>query len=496
MSCLLCKSTNRDRLRLDCQKHSLCKVCLGKKAAKNVQRMYECPDCSETCSVSAVSAPIYVFVDHDNLLLEAKKLAAKDFEKGTTDHRVRINYRGLGDFIARQLPFPVSNEATAETRIRTVNGKVYNCRAIHINDPARFSLELTKSSVHTGKQKEVDTRICVDIMDVLTPIAPSTVVLVSGDRDILPALKKALDNGWKVEIYMWEHNTAALLKEISESSGNVNCIYKPLDAHFVDIISRNYYYTALDLDEESSVVLTVTNSKFKENERIYISHQSWWEKLEKIGKWPVQYKWLQKVPLGNDEHELNEPKLLLVFSGLGTTKTRKLIPKIPCISEDIPHERSPEMYIDFKGKLERSRSRSNSRTPSEVWSVVATRHSTPRSTPALLECCSGKNCEDGLKCSYYHNADDKKYFRTRYGKGHPYRKTRDCPQPLSHSLSEKCDFAHGPKDRWCSKCHKKGHVKTTTCIKCDHPKHTATQISHALMESKDTTSRGRAVLYN
>ena len=428
--------------------------------------MYACLACSATPSSSP--APVYVFVDHDNILVEAQKIAAKDFDSDT-DHRVHINFKKLGDVVI-------------EGRTLVGKGKVYNCRKVDINDIARFSLVLTESSRHTRRQKQVDTNICVDIMDVLTPTTPSTIVLLSGDCDILPALKKVLEAGWKVEIYAWEHNTAEYLKKLAAE--NVNCIFKPLDPYFKplddefpDIISYHYYISSIkDEDEVTSVVLTVSCSKFKRDNRVYKTHASWWEKLEEISKSPVQYSWLRKVA----EYELNEPKLLLVFRKLDIIRTKDLLPHIPRIAEDIPHERHPEMYNNFKERLEQGRSRSISLTSSNTWSTVATRYSTPRSTPA---CCLGKNCEDGQKCVYYHSVDERKYFtiKVRGGKGHPYRKTRLCPQPVSHSLPEKCDFAHGPNDGWCIKCHQKGHFKVTcNNSECNHPKHTARQLSQAL----------------
>ena len=149
------------------------------------------------------------------------------------------------------------------------------------------------------------------------------------------------------------------------------------------------------------------------------------------------------------------------------------------------------MYNDFKERLEQDRSRSISRTPSDTWSEVVSRRSSTQSTPATRECCSGKNCEEGLKCSFYHSANDKSYFTKKGGKGHPFRKTWLCSRRSRCNDPKKCDFAHGPKDGWCKKCHKRGHFKEACRnSECNHPKHTTRQLSylsHALRKSQDTT---------
>ena len=455
--CWSCKSwfCKFDTVRLKCRQHYLCKTCLRRKATTNVHRMYVCSFCS---SISVSTASIYTFVDHDNLLLEAQKLAARYFESDKDiDHRVRINYRALGDIIAAK---------------RDINlGKVYNCQAVYIND-SRFSLKLTEASFHTGGQKEVDTRICVDIMSILTPTTPATVVLVSGDRDILPALEKVLEAGWRVEIYMWEKSTAARLKELARD--NEKCEFISLNIKLEDIISRNYIAPS-EIEEESSIVLSVSYDQFKEEDRVYKTHPHWWQNLQEISKWPVQYRWLESVQISKRRKSvLEKPRLLLVFKGLGERKTKSLLSNIPSLDED-PHQEPCEMYSSFKQKLEQSR------FSSFAWSQVSSRLSTPRHSP---HCCSGKNCEEGLRCAFYHTHEDEKYFRRNCGKGFFSRKTQLCRQVPSHcSNHEDCEFAHGSDDGWCTKCHERGHFKRDCKnSECKHPKHAVTvrQLSIAL----------------
>jgi hypothetical protein len=59
--------------------------------------MYECLGVQLTLLLLKHAIP--VFVDHDNLLVEAQKLGAEYFNSDKDD-KIRIKYRKLGDFIA------------------------------------------------------------------------------------------------------------------------------------------------------------------------------------------------------------------------------------------------------------------------------------------------------------------------------------------------------------------------------------------------------------
>ena len=433
-ACFSCQSSVEsefERIALNCRKHFVCRECLRRKAVRDAQSMWVCFICTP---VPVYSAPEHVFVDHDNLLLEAMKLKAGSFSRKVDDHRVRIDYRRLGDFIAKE---------------RIITGRVYNCRPAIVKDE-RFTLALSRASDNTGGQKEVDTGICVDIMDALTCDTRSTVALVGGDRDILPALKKALEAGWRVKIYMWECSTSMDLKKLPQAYKN--CTFVPLDENFENIY-RCYYATSTT-ETETSVVL-FENFKCDKNGKIYEAHSDWWKKMEQAIEWPVQYKWIESVQLRYCLYMLDKPRLLLVFKDLTEAEARDKLLTIPTLSDDgSDRERAPEIYSDFRERIEQQAILSSG--PSTEWSQASSRCSTPRHTP---KCCLGKNCEDGLKCQLAHSSEDKEYFGKNRGKGFYWRKTKLCNvENCPHSKDiKKCNFAHGKEDGWCRNCHKRGH---------------------------------------
>ena len=63
-----------------------------------------------------------------------------------------------------------------------------------------------------NKEKGVDMEMGMDIAERLfTADGPATMVIAAGDADYVPAVSRAQDRGWKVEVWFWR-NAAADLK--------------------------------------------------------------------------------------------------------------------------------------------------------------------------------------------------------------------------------------------------------------------------------------------
>ena len=466
--CIQCKDhSSKALMPLKCEIHHLCWKCLQEKARRDgPDDMYVC-DVRECTSTGAKSKlPIQMFVDNSNIWIEAKKLGAemKHFTS-PNDHRVRINYGPLTDVVANG---------------RDAYGTLYGSRPPDI-DPVwnkirqhGWKVKVLEKSFHTRKEKEVDATILKDILALVRvpPSKRSTVVLISGDRDMRPAVKEILQKakGWKIEICMWKRSISHGLKELTGQYENLSIM--PLNEHWKKVVyTENVAPEHLESDD-SSAVLTITRGKFK-NERIDQIHPTWWETLEQLTQWPVQYKWMEP-----DEAR----HLMLVFRGLGRHKTSSLVQKLNENKHCLHHVERAEMYADFKQRQERGPTKPVIRE--EGWNEVV-RRSTPTPVRTVQpqpvcarkeKCCSGKNCEDGSNCNYYHDKDDIKHFNRNNGAGNPRRKTRQCKDyPKCKFFSIRCNFAHEESERWCSKCHKMGHF----CEKCPnpecrHPKHTQT----------------------
>ena len=55
-----------------------------------------------------------------------------------------------------------------------------------------------------NKEKGVDTTLTVEAMEVLCSKAEGIIVLLAGDGDYKPLLRKAAERGWRIEVYFWQ----------------------------------------------------------------------------------------------------------------------------------------------------------------------------------------------------------------------------------------------------------------------------------------------------
>lgn len=69
-----------------------------------------------------------------------------------------------------------------------------------------------------NKEKKVDTSIAADMIsdsyDLMNP-ANDEVTLVSGDRDLVPAVEKLRSRGFKVDVVFWDHASTELKNSAS-----------------------------------------------------------------------------------------------------------------------------------------------------------------------------------------------------------------------------------------------------------------------------------------
>jgi hypothetical protein len=293
-------------------------------------------------------------------------------------------------------------------------------------------------------------------------------------------VKKILQEAksWKIEIYIWEDILSRRVKELEDKNENLSIV--PLNIYWEDVVYYEHKFRSSEVPKSCSVILTLEPGVFSADKQLNQTHPTWWNKLEEIAQWPVQYKWM------DDEAR----HILLVFKNLEERETRALAEKInnPEAEEfRLPHVHRCEMYTEYERRL---KGKTKFVTDGEGWTTVTKRRlPTPTSpsgakpippTPAQKpvcspKCCSGKNCEEGIKCKFSHSRSDKDFFRSRRDKkGNAFRKIRQCPDyPQCRWPDIRCSYAHGEEDGWCSKCHQQGHfLKNCRNAKCTHPKHT------------------------
>ena len=258
--CVKCEKTVEYLQELDCQIHYICKGCLRKKTKQDgADDMYACS--AEGCVKADQSQPpIHIFVDNSNIWIEAKKHGSEKKKFGSSkDHRVHINYGPLTDVVANG---------------RKAVGTPYGSRPLDI-DPVWNKIRERGWKVNSTINKDILLLLKVP------PSQRSTIVLISGDRDMRPTVEGILEEavGWKIEICMWERNISQGLKELDGKYEHLSIL--PLDEHWDEVVYTENVAPP-NTDPNSSIVLTVTRGKFSKGDRIDLTQPLWWDTLEQL----------------------------------------------------------------------------------------------------------------------------------------------------------------------------------------------------------------------
>lgn len=472
--CFECLKSDQRAVELKCARHSLCKTCLQENVYRfGAENMYRCP--AKECVVEQDVLPIWIFVDNSNAWIGAKKLGSK--RKGfdsEEDHRVRINYGLLTDAVANERPVAIGTLYGSEPpKIDPVWNKIRECG---------WKVKTLQRDPHSGKEKEVDNEIISDILKLTLKQrhTPSTIVLVSGDADMRPGIKTIMKEaeGWKLEVCIWDSICSHRLRGLTDTYPNVSIT--SLDEHWENVIYTEKEFPATrEIPEESTAILTIRPGTLPKDKPIDPA-ADWWKKLEEVARWPVQYKWKEGTNC-----------LLLVFKNKKEDEMKDLLKKI----QILPGVQRCELYAGYKRRSELIRSQKSEMKDEEPgWTPARSKRIAQKAskidvnditksvqlTPAPVKtrchqetCCSGKNCEDGLKCRFSHSKSDKEFFRKNGGQGNPLRKTRLCKNYPRCKHNIKCNFAHHEEsDGWCTNCHDTGHFSKNCCnSKCTHAKH-------------------------
>ena len=301
--CVDCMETNfKMKNNLYCLKHSICSDCVKKRM--DAQCLL---DCNGICQILDFDTPtptqskdeaeveeedriaetgLMIFVDNSNIWIEAKKLQAKRKNfKTSEDPRIRIDIGKLTDLIANGRPMCKGILYGSEPpKVDSVWEK--------IREKGWEVVTKTRSKI-TGKEKQVDAQLVVTITKtaIKTPAKRrGTIVVVTGDADIIPALEEVIEAGqWKLEIYMWKHAIAKNLKDFEKAHKNRVRIIHLDDYLSTATFTNRKFDIEKKLKAKAEVVLSLFPRAFKGHD----PDESWLEDLEVITRWPFQYYWYE-----------------------------------------------------------------------------------------------------------------------------------------------------------------------------------------------------------
>ena len=181
---------------------------------------------------------VFIYVGDSNMWIEAKKLAAEQLKlKCAEDPRLHLDIGRVADVVAeaREVAWGVLY-GSEPPPIDTVWEKIRE---------RGWKVITSKRSRFTNKEKQVDHKMVAGITALVSDrgVAKGKVVIVSGDADVLPAIKEGLAKKWSFDIWTWESGISSALKDLEEENPELLRI-TPLDSHLQDISFTNFKFDA------------------------------------------------------------------------------------------------------------------------------------------------------------------------------------------------------------------------------------------------------------
>jgi uncharacterized LabA/DUF88 family protein len=143
---------------------------------------------------------VMIFIDNSNIFRGFKKYKIKaDYEKLKA---IITNERILeGIFLYEGIVYPLSNQK------RKWYKDLNNISGIEVKT------SFDKKISHRPYEKKVDVKIAIDMVSYAYEDAYDIGILVSGDGDFLPVIKKVKSLKKQVEIWAFKYSLAYILKE-------------------------------------------------------------------------------------------------------------------------------------------------------------------------------------------------------------------------------------------------------------------------------------------
>ena len=460
----------------------------------------KCPGCTRT--VQSIKPElfiehVFIYVDDSNMWIEAKKLAAKQLNlKCVEDPRLRLDIGRVADVVAsdRDVAWGVLY-GSEPPPIDSVWEKIRE---------RGWKVITSKRSRFTNKEKQVDHQMVADITALVSDsgVAKGKIVIVSGDADVIPAIKEGLTKKWSFEIWMWESGISKKLKSLADDNPELLTI-SSLDSHLKDISFTNFKFHAKQITSSlNSRSAVIKDFDFTPNEE-------WQKDLSEKLSWPFQY-----CSIGPEELEspLDYEDILLIFASRVKATDRKdfayhfekiferlkqeypgkvvnypsyrkeyqTLKEAICLTnrfgaledlEDIDEELSSnslsvqgasdedeeearDQARDQQGPAGEGNTEHKSHTVEddhEEFELVK-RQPRRRIQQYSEQCKYRSNCGNRLRCTHCHTDAEKKFFRNPM-------KDKECRYKNRCKHGSRCNFAHSAKDSFCRACHDWGHLK-------------------------------------
>jgi len=233
---------------------------------------------------------LYIFIDNSNLWIESQRLDIRDFKcRVLTDSRSRIDMESLINIMKNE---------NNKKKIKSINLYCSLPNNNNNNDNINYRKVLSnfeKSGIKIDKtyrfykEKMVDSKINVDITElVCNSNKKGKIIVICGDSDFFPSIKKALDYEWEVELKFWKHSISKkYYNYLNNNNNNDNFKISLLDDHKDRILFKKYKYNKKIINEKTLIITDLSKDEKMPDIDNYISTS--FSKINKKDKIIIDY---------------------------------------------------------------------------------------------------------------------------------------------------------------------------------------------------------------
>lgn len=263
---------------------------------------------------------------------------------------------------------------------------------------------------------------------------PGTIVIGSGDSDMLPAIQMALDRNIKVEVWAWSRCMSQLFNDLARENTNLSLVMLNPYIDKIGFVDTHFNRTRQRIEDFPAVVVR----GLSEREIVKICDESrelsseWWTS-------PVDHNSTGVAIVFHDATHIDHVRA--IFS----------------IQEGV----TVQLYGEFMNLASSACALPPSRTKRP-------RVEQPKAIPADGGLCyHGFRCGAGIRCKFTHTAEQNKFFKMSGGSCPRYYKLKLCTHAQSGTCKHMhtpafCPYAHSEEETWCLNCKCAGH-QTDSC---------------------------------
>lgn len=424
----------------------------------------------------------YVFIDDSNLWIEGQKAQGRKLKDTDIDPRYRID---LGKFLKTVLRKNGKERSITNAflygSIPPPNDSVWTAAK-----KKNYKVEVFERSVK-GKEKKVDVALATDITKVAMqkqlsePGSESVFIVVTGDKDLIVPIELALESHISVELWAWEFSMA---REFRQKANEEN----KLTVQKLEDVEMTFSYkefkstrVATDIDSTRAIVFrdvpatkkyynSLANDLCRMLRLFYISCvDTAGGKRDMIVEFPktkpaVVLRELKRLNIGSNPcsyPEYRSAAQVKCFE-IGMSNRYEALSELDESDDALVEAIESSLSIEPE-ELANDPIDSESEM-SDTWIFVARTvagKKTSLQKRRMTPCVFGIHCSGALECPYFHTEQEMKIFRVQPHIKFKYWKAKLCNKLQEHTVPEQqdsCSFAHTPKDSWCLRCKKFGHL--------------------------------------